>query len=271
MYFDLLLFQVIAPFSEDEKQAGTLRSTVNQTQDDMVNTRNGGNNEDNDIDEESSQDRLDYFCCPDLSCKKVFARATSLEKHICIGNHSYHSDKSGMDTAAEVYADRCESIRTSQLSLVQSLSVGTDSTDLSLQEMKGWALKGKRTSVRFSEKVKTYLNKICLTCEKTGKRPDYVALADEIRKSCDEQGERVFKKAEWLNQSQLKSYMASFLIKLKTKSETLSTLHVQLKEIPNEEVDQDETLSEIIAVLETNDYNSNIENIVEEVYTAVNI
>jgi hypothetical protein len=64
-----------------------------------------------------------------------------------------------MDTAAEVYADRCESIRTSQLSLVQSLSVGTDSTDLSLQEMKGWALKGKRTSVRFSEKVKTYLNK----------------------------------------------------------------------------------------------------------------
>jgi hypothetical protein len=34
---------------------------------------------------------------------------------------------------------------------------------------------------------------------------------------------------------------------------------------------QDETLSEVIAVLETNDYNSNIENIVEEVYTAVNM
>jgi hypothetical protein len=29
--------------------------------------------------------------------------------------------------------------------------------------------------------------------------------------------------------------------------------------------------SEVIAVLETNDYNSNIENIVEEVYTAVNM
>ena len=62
-------------------------------------------------------DRLDYFCCPDLSCKKVFARATSLEKYICIGNHSYHSDKSGMDTAAEIYA-----VRTSQLSLVQSFA-----------------------------------------------------------------------------------------------------------------------------------------------------
>lgn len=66
--------------------------------------------------------------------------------------------------------------------------------------------------------------------------------------------------------------MASFLTKPKTKSETSSsTLQVQFKEIPNEDVCQDETLSEVIAVLETNDYNSNIENIVEEVYTAVNM
>jgi hypothetical protein len=77
---------------------------------------------------------------------------------------------------------------------------------------------------------------------------------------------------EWLNPSQIKSYMASFLTKSKTKSETSSSiLQVQFKEIPNEDVDQDETLSEVIAVLETNDYNSNIENIVEEVNTAVNM
>jgi hypothetical protein len=50
-----------------------------------------------------------------------------------------------------------------------------------------------------------------------------------------------------------------------------SNLQVQFKEIPNEDVGQDETLSEVIAVLETNDYNSDIENIVEEVYTAVNM
>ena len=69
-----------------------------------------------------------------------------------------------------------------------------------------------------------------------------------------------------------KKLMASFLTKPKTKSETSSsTLNVQLKEIPNEDVGQDETLSELTAVLETNDYNSNIENIVEEVYTAVNM
>jgi hypothetical protein len=38
--------------------------------------------------------------------------------------------------------------------------------------------------------------------------------------------------------------MASFLTKLKTKSETSSsTLQVQFKEIPNEDVGQDETLS----------------------------
>jgi hypothetical protein len=71
-----------------------------------------------------------------------------------------------------------------------------------------------------------------------------------------------------------KNYMASFLTKPKTKSETSSStlpLQVWFKEIPNEDVGQDETLSEVIAVLETNDYNSNIENNVEEVYTAVNM
>ena len=75
-----------------------------------------------------------------------------------------------------------------------------------------------------------------------------------------------------MNLSQIKSYMASFLTKPKTKPEiSSSTLQVQFKEIPNEDVGQDETLSEVIAVLETNNYNSNIENIVEEVYTAVNM
>jgi hypothetical protein len=43
--------------------------------------------------------------------------------------------------------------------------------------------------------------------------------------------------------SQIKSYMASFLTKPKTKSETSSsTLQVQFKEIPKEDVGQDETL-----------------------------
>jgi hypothetical protein len=51
--------------------------------------------------------------------------------------------------------------------------------------------------------------------------------------------------------------MAAFPTKRKTKSETSSsTLKVQFKEVPNEDVCQDETLSEVIAVLETNDYNS---------------
>ena len=87
------------------------------------------------------------------------------------------------------------------------------------------------------EKHAVKLNKICL---KTGQRPDYVALANEIRKSCDEQGEQVFKKVEWLNPSQINSYMASFLTKPKKQSETSSsTLHVQWKEIPNDDVGQD--------------------------------
>ena len=100
---------------------------------------------------------------------------------------------------------------------------------------------------------------------KKGKRPDYVTFANEIQNSCDEWGEQFLKKVEWLNPGQIKSYMASFLTKPNTKSETSSsTLHVQWKNIPIEDVGHYKTLSEVTAVLETNDYNSNIENIVEE-------
>ena len=95
--------------------------------------------------------------------------------------------------------------------------------------------------------------------------PDYVTFANEIKNSCDEWGEQFLKKVQWLNPSQTKSYMSSFLTKPKTKSEmSSSTLHFQWKEIPIEDVGQYKTLSEVTAVLETNDYNSNIENIVEE-------
>ena len=48
---------------------------------------------------------------------------------------------------------------------------------------------------------------------------------------------------EGLNSSQIKGYMTSFQTKPKTKSETSSsTLQVQFKEIPNEDVGQDETI-----------------------------
>jgi hypothetical protein len=58
----------------------------------------------------------------------------------------------------------------------------------------------------------------------------------------------------WKNENKLES------LHIMASETSSSNLQVQFKEIPNEDVGQDETLWEVIAVLETNDYNSDIEN-----------
>ncbi|CAC5398078.1 unnamed protein product [Mytilus coruscus] len=143
-----------------------------------------------------------------------------------------------------------------QINLIQTWSAAMQSNATSNMIIKGWALKGKRTNIRFSPKVKSYLNEICFNCEKTGKRPNYFALSDELRKSCDENGERSFKIEEWLNPTQIKGYFA--------------TLSIELREI-EENVEQDEKLYEAVAIIDANTYNENVENFVDEVYTAVNM
>ncbi|CAC5360013.1 unnamed protein product [Mytilus coruscus] len=220
---------------------------------------------------------VNFFCCPDISCNKTFARATNLEKHILIGNHSYRTNKSLSDNAVEVYASISESVQDTQINLIQTVSAATQSDATSNMINKGWALKGKRTNICFSPKVKSYLNEICLNCEKTGKRPNYFALSDELRKSCDENGERMFKMEEWLNPTQIKSYFATLVTKLKSGTINFNSItdnndvqSVELKEI-EENVEQDEKLYEAVAVIEANTHNENVENFVDDVYTAVNM
>ncbi|CAC5387358.1 unnamed protein product [Mytilus coruscus] len=173
--------------------------------------------------------------------------------------------------------ERVFNLEDTQINLIQTVSAATQSDAISNMINKGWALKGKRTNIRFSPKVKSYLNEICLNCEKTGKRPNYFALSDELRKSCDENGERMFKMEEWLNPTQIKSYFATLVTKLKSGTINFNSItdnndvqSIELKEI-EENVEQDEKLYEAVAVIEANTNNENVENFVDEVYTAVNM
>ena len=90
---------------------------------------------------------------------------------------------------------------------------------------------------------KTYSETEQNMSEKQGKGQIMLHLPMKFENHVMNRETKFFKKFEWLNPSQIKSYMASFLTKPKTKSETSSsTLQVQFKEIPNEDVGQDETL-----------------------------
>ena len=45
-----------------------------------------------------------------------------------------------------------------------------------------WHLKRGVLQLVSQKKVKNYLQSVCVSCEQTGTRPDFVALSEELRK-----------------------------------------------------------------------------------------
>ncbi|CAC5388551.1 unnamed protein product [Mytilus coruscus] len=96
-----------------------------------------------------------YFCCPDDSCDKVFAKSCNLEMHLTIGNHVYRTNPvSCLDTAVQIYAGQSESVLSYNETLVHCTSEDQHNINMGeINEKGGWALKGKRLTARFSESV----------------------------------------------------------------------------------------------------------------------
>lgn len=222
-----------------------------------------------------------FFSCPDPSCQKIFAKCFNLERHLAIGNHSYVTNScTSMDEAVNMYASKCETLRESNNLLVSTLTSDTElNINSNSEDRMGWAIKNKRKSTRFSLQVKDYLIQICEACDKTGKRPDCGSLSEEIKKACNENGEKLFKKEEWLSSTQIKGFIASYLSRKSklsdhdttpppSKKQSVSRNECVLEEVTMED---DEKLTEIVTALETDDYNENMNNMVDNVFLAINI
>jgi hypothetical protein len=219
-----------------------------------------------------------YYSCPDSSCTKVYANCYHLERHLAIGNHSYSSNsRSGMDTAADMYVSKCDSIRNSHDLLIQTVISGSDDDGLHedpAEKRAGWALKCRRKATRFSQQVKDYLFRILEECDRTGKRPDSASLSEELKKVTDEHGERLFKREEWLSSSQIKGYIASYLSKKsKNVTEPPEAKKQLLSEkcLENVSIDEDEKLAEVVSAIESNDYVDEISSVVHDVFASVNV
>ena len=66
----------------------------------------------------------------------------------------------------------------------------------------GWALhKNRRGSKRFSNKVRTYLKKKFDIGQQTGRKEDPLQVAKDMRSARTPEGERLFKREEWLSQT----------------------------------------------------------------------
>lgn len=78
-----------------------------------------------------------------------------------------------MNTAANLYDKKCENIRESHNSLIQTViseTVNVGNQQESTEDRTGWALKYRKKVTRFSQRVRDYLYKICEECDRTGRK-----------------------------------------------------------------------------------------------------
>ena len=79
----------------------------------------------------------------------------------------------------------------------------------------GWALKWKPKATRFSEKQNSFLERIFLQGEKSGKKENRETVAKEMRKAQDPNNRQLFKLEEIFTPQQISSYFSCFAARRK--------------------------------------------------------
>lgn len=188
--------------------------------------------------------------CTEPGCIQTFRKPSTLEKHLAVGNHLYHSLNGSADVAMELWAEKCsDSVFYNQSHLIQSSSISSKDNQVHscVSNLKtGWALKSDRKFVRFSLGVKKFVKDIFDDGEKTGKKANPVSVSLQIRNERDEYGNHIFSPNDWISSQQVRSLFAQFQIKLTKEStdrEKRPKLELTLKS------EEDEDLNEVISDL----------------------
>lgn len=150
------------------------------------------------------------FSCPEEGCIKTYKSFHSLQKHLDVGKHLLKPEReSTYDTIKKKWAETCKDVAGSYVHqpaahpFTSSVAASADNA-MSL----GWALKTTRKSVRFTEKIKTYLKNKFLEGEETGRKANPNDVATKIKTLRTATGQKMFTKDEWLAANQVARYFS---------------------------------------------------------------
>ena len=172
------------------------------------------------------------FPCPEVGCVKVFVSSTMLEKHLDAGKHFYRIHKeSTYDVIKRNWALRCTTVGTVKGSTTKSTDevCKIPGQVCCLPPEKGWAMKRAKAGVRFSQEVKEFLNRIFLKGEETGQKANPSEVSSQLRQIRNPNGEKRFKRSEWLTAQQITSCFSR-----------LSVLHKSGRIVENEDDDAED-------------------------------
>ena len=200
------------PFSQPLQDVGTFRAGATQAQ--VVGPSAPTEVQIIQSDEAESATRsVASYSCPEQGCVKVYKEFKGLEKHRDVGRHLIKLEReSDYDSIIAKWAETCKTVTGDYVqgevggaaSVTESPSVSADNP--SLEE--GWAMKKSKKSIRFSERVRSYLQETFFQGEETGVKANPADIACKMRSQRSSNGDKLFSKEEWLSTHQVARYFS---------------------------------------------------------------
>jgi hypothetical protein len=197
----------------------------------------------------------DHLPCIDPDCIKVFRKENQLIHHLSVGQHVYDNENRDTleDRSKRLWTVQCNELRYDHQSL-STVSVYCNQAS-NFCENNGYALKRRKKTSRFSEKLKNYLAALFRNGEETGKKPNPYTVSRQMRSETDEEGNRLFSPSEWLSPQQIRSFFGNLCMKKQRIPKALKA---------EESEENDEDLQNIISNLAALERCQVIANIVSD-------
>ena len=199
----------LQPFSQPLQDVGKFRAGVTQAQ--VVGPSAPTEVQIIQSDEAESATRsVASYSCPEQGCVKVYKEFKGLEKHRDVGRHLIKLEReSDYDSIIAKWAETCKTVTGDHVvggapSVTESPTVSADNPSLE----KGWATKKSKKSIRFSERVRSYLQETFFQGEETGVKANPADIACKMRSQRSSNGYKLFSKEEWLSTHQVARYFS---------------------------------------------------------------
>ena len=190
------------------------------------------------------------FACSEQSCTKTFVRYSALVKHCDLGAHTRALERITIyDIAKLSYAQHLQEGQVRERPSIAVTSSNTINRESHVLPM-GWALKQSSNKARFSERQKQFLDERFNIGERTGKKSNGEDVAQQMRRVCRPDGNRLFYVNEFLTPQQISSYFSRMAAKRKKiveyenaaeeEAETLQTVTSQITVALNAEYEEEQ-------------------------------
>ena len=159
---------------------------------------------------ESATRAVAVYSCQEDDCVKVYKDYRSLMEHLDAGRHLYKLKReSDYDMIVAKWAETCKIISGDYVK-----SAAPSTTELTAEPAHspslkgGWALKKAKKSIRFSPRVRSFLQEIFLQVEETGNKANPSDVSAKMKRIRSTDGDKLFSMKEWLSAVQMTWYFS---------------------------------------------------------------